>query len=525
MPLLEPVLSDADTVARLSKVVKPGQVSVSEPDRIAYARDMWPRSLIRQRSGSLDHPPDVVVWPADAEEVAAVVRVARDVRLPVIAFGAGSGVCGGTLPVRGGIVVDLKRLDKIHELSSDECLLHVGAGAVGENLERELNRRGFTCGHFPSSMYCSTVGGWIAARGAGQCSSRYGKIEDMVHSLTWVDAEGRIHSTPAPAPGTAPWSLDPLLVGSEGTLGVITSARLFVRPLSAERWMRGYKFPNVESGLEAIRLTMRKGLRPSVLRLYDEFDTVIAKTGPAETDVSDSFLRSLGEKVSGPIKSVLRMALTRLLMSPGMMNRVTSLLPGGCLLVVVQEGEREERGLTAEMLGALARSRGAVDLGEGPGAHWWNNRYSISYKQSPLFTAGAFVDTMEVATTWDRMLPLYKSVRKAVASLAFVMAHFSHAYREGCSIYFTFAAAARDDAAAAALYDRIWDAAQEAVIAEGATVSHHHGVGLSKQRFLVRQLGRAGLLGEMVKNALDPGGLFNPGKLGLRADRRHREGR
>jgi len=203
-----------------------------------------------------------------------------------------------------------------------------------------------------------------------------------------------------------------------------------------------------------------------------------------------------------------------LLMTPRLLNRLVDMLPGGCLLVVVQEGEEDERRVSVEGIGAICRGLRAADLGEGPGRHWWANRYGISYKQSPLFCAGAFVDTMEVATTWERLVPLYRAVRRAVAPYAFIMAHFSHAYREGCSVYFTFAAAASDDAAAAALYDRIWDAAQGAVLARGGVVSHHHGVGMSKQRFLVQQLGEAGVLASVVKKAFDPRGLFNPGKLG-----------
>jgi len=518
MSLLEPVFSDSATVNELVSACGHDHVSVMEPDRIAYARDMWPRSLISQRGGSLDRPPDVIVWPANTEQVAKVVRVARRTRLPLIPFGAGSGVCGGTLPLRGGILVDLKRLDRVLKLDQDNRLLRVEAGIIGENLERELNRQGFTCGHFPSSIYCSTVGGWIAARGAGQCSSRYGKIEDMVRLLTFVDQAGEIRTSATAPSGCEPWSLNPLLVGSEGTLGIITEATIVLRRLSPDRWLRGYRFPDVPSGAQAMRLMLRMGLRPSVLRLYDEFDTLIARPGPGPVDeeVGESLLRSLGGKVGSPLKGLLRMSLPKLLMAPNILNRIVNLLPGGCLLIVMQEGPEEERTMAAEIIADLCRSRGAVDLGEEPGIHWWKNRYSISYKQSPMFASGAFVDTMEVATTWDRLLPLYRAVRRALSPLAFVMAHLSHAYREGCSIYFTFASAARDDAAAAGLYDRIWEAAQSAVIAEGATVSHHHGIGAGKQRFLVRQQGEAHVLAEAVKSAFDADGLFNPGKLGLR---------
>ena len=516
METCQPRLS-ASVLGELGSICGKEHVSVREPDRILYARDMWPRSLLRQQRGFVEYPPDCVVWPANAEEVAGVVRLAASAFIPIIAFGGGSGVCGGTLPVRGGIVLDLKRLCRILQFEPEDCLLEVESGAIGENLERELERRGWTLGHFPSSIYCSTVGGWIAGRGAGQCSSRYGKIEDMVRALAFVDQEGELQRTPLQLAAYQPWSLDPWLVGSEGTLGVIVAASLFMRPLSARRWYRGFVFSDVPTGVEAMRQILRCGLRPSVLRLYDEFDTLMAaKSGPVDEPVEEMVQERLGALSSPLFKSFRDRSLRTLVMAAGVMNRLVRLLPKECLLVVVQEGEPEEIACAASLLPAICQKKGARDLGEGPGRHWWTQRYAVSYKQSWLFQAGLFVDTMEVATTWDRLLPLYQAVRRAVSPLAFVMAHFSHAYRDGCSIYFSFAAASRKAEAAPALYDRIWEAAQSACLAQGAAVSHHHGVGFSKQRFLVQQLGEAGVLAAAVKQVMDPHGVFNPAKLGQR---------
>lgn len=514
MPTSEPLINDPHLVDRLVQVCGPEYVSQQTSDRLAYARDMWPRCLIRQRAGFLDHPPDVVVWPADSEQVGQVVRLAAAARVPLVPFGAGSGVCGATLPHRGGIVCDLKRLDRIRDLDEVSGLLHVEVGVVGEVLERELNRRGFTCGHFPSSMICSTVGGWVAARGAGQCSSRYGKIEDMVLALEYTDGQGRSIRTPLRAAGSG-WSLVPLLVGSEGTAGVLTSVVMAVRRLPEQRWFRAFRFPGIEQGLEAMRLMLRQGLRPTVLRLYDEFDTVIAGSGSREEEPQDALWHTLGRRLAGPARQLFKLSLPRLLAAPALLNRLGRLAPLGCQLVVVQEGPEQQCRQAAESITALCRAGRATDLGPGPALHWWENRYAVSYKQSSIFAAGAFVDTMEVATTWDRLADLYQGVRRAVEPLAFIMAHFSHAWREGCSIYFTFAAAARADDQAAALYDSIWNNAQDAVHASGGVVSHHHGIGLLKSRFLRRQLGAGWPVLQAIKRAFDPDDVFNPGKLGL----------
>jgi alkyldihydroxyacetonephosphate synthase len=333
--------------------------------------------------------------------------------------------------------------------------------------------------------------------------------------LCFVDPGGEVRRTALKLSSYQPWCLDPWLVGSEGTLGVLVSASLFMRPVAAQRWYRGFVFPDVPSGVVAIRQILRSGLRPSVLRLYDEFDTMMAaKTDSTDEPVEELVQERLSASGSPLWKRWRDRSLRTLVSRAGVMNRLVALLPKECLLVVVQEGEPEEIECAASLLPAICKKKGAKDLGEGPGRHWWKHRYAVSYKQSWLFQAGVFVDTMEVATTWDRLLPLYHAVRAAASPIAFVMAHFSHAYRDGCSIYFSFAAASRKAEDAPALYDRLWEAAQSACLAQGAAVSHHHGVGYSKQRYLVRQLGQASALAAAVKKVMDPAAVFNPAKLG-----------
>jgi alkyldihydroxyacetonephosphate synthase len=502
----------------LSSLLGDGAASCSPADLWAASRDCWPRSLLWTKASVAPHPPDVVAWPATTDEVAQVVRFAAERQIAVVPFGAGSGVCGGTVPVKGGIALDLKRLSGPPAIDLPGRTVDVEAGMNGQRLEELLGAAGATLGHFPSSIYCSTVGGWLAARSAGQLSSRYGKIEDIVLAVEAVDGAGEVLRT-QDAPSAGP-DLVQLLVGSEGTLAVITKARLRCWPKPSSRWMRGLRFESIEAGVQALRALMRSGLRPAVARLYDPLDTLLAARGGS--DGHASVPEPLRWMVEGAQSEALRLALR----APALLNRLVEAIPKASLLILGFEGDgpfaeadaREEGELSVRLLGG----EGAEDLGPAPGEKWLANRYRISYRQSPLFSAGAFVDTMDVATTWDRLDGLYRAVREAVAEHAFVMAHFSHAYLEGCSIYFTFvglagapagASGADDLEEAEGRYDACWQAALSAACDAGATISHHHGVGLHKQVYLPREHGEGMRQLRALKQAFDPRGILNPGKL------------
>lgn len=486
------------------------RASFEDQDRLSYSRDMWPQALIWIRQGRIPPPPDAVVWPRSEEQVAEAINRARARRVAVVPYGGGSGVCGGTWAVRGGIALELKALDRIGEVDPERRCVEVQAGVMGEVLERKLNAQGYTLGHFPSSIYLSTVGGWLATRGAGQLSGKYGKIEDMVLALRAVSGRGELWVTPE-RPHRGP-DLTQLWVGSEGVLGVITQARLRLFPVPEARAFRGFQFRTVAQGLEAIRHLYRAGLRPAVARLYDPFDTALVGREKPQKPVTPPSLRTGLQERLWP-RLAEKLAPTTL-GRPLALNKAAGLFRH-CLLVLMFEGEAQRTEREAARALAICQRQGGEDLGEEPGKRWFRKRYDVSYKMSKVVAAGAFADTMEVAATWDKVLEVYHRVRAAVASRAFVLCHFSHAYLEGCSLYFTFTGSARSPQALERRYQELWSLALPAAVAAGATTSHHHGIGLLKAAQLHSELGEGRRLLLALKKVLDPDGIMNPGKLGL----------
>src|ERR1051325_2906259 len=272
---------DAERLQReLEAIFGSRRVSLRPIDLEVYARDMWPRLLLGYREGrAVGQRPHAVVWPEHVREVAAVVKLAREQRIPIVPYGGGSGVCGGAVPVHGGITIDTKRMQQLRAVHGAELICDVEAGLSGERFERELARRGYTFGHFPSSIYCSTVGGWVATRAAGPVSTQYGTVGDRCVGLTVVAGRGEVVETAGPSRALRGPSWTQLVLGSEGTLGVITSARLRISPAPQLQVFRGFEVDDVAAGVAAIRRVLQRGLRPAVVRLYDELDTLINSLG------------------------------------------------------------------------------------------------------------------------------------------------------------------------------------------------------------------------------------------------------
>lgn len=435
-----------------------------------HGHDQWVISILRGLEKRVPQPL-CVVYPRSTAEVAAVLAIADAERVAVVPFGAGSGVCGGAVAPAGTIVVDLREMNRLLAVNDRALTVTAEPGVMGGDLERWLASRGYTMGHFPQSIEISTVGGWVSTRSSGQLSTRYGNIEEMLLAFEAVLPGGRVVRTrPVPRAACGP-DLRAFFLGSEGTLGILTEATFRVHPRPEGSARRALSFPELHSGLEAIRETIQRGWRPAVVRLYDGVEA--------------------GRNFAGAAPD------------------------GHALLLVLCEGPHEMVATEIAAVVAIARAHGAVERGEEPVAHWLEHRNQVPGFESFL-EKGILVDTIEVATGWDRIHELYDGVLaglRAVEGLLVASGHSSHSYTQGTNVYFTFAARPAAMSEAEPLYFRCWQAAMEATLAARGTISHHHGIGRLRAGWLRRELGDAYELLVALKRTIDPNGIMNPGAL------------
>ena len=519
MSLLSESRIDPIILQKLANIVGEKNLSISDTDRYTYSRDMSAVNIMNTTEGSVVHSPGVIVWPSDTQQVSKVCKLAYANSIAMVPYGAGSSVVAGTVPLKGGIIVDLKKINQIFEVDEISNLVTAGAGIIGEHLEREMARRGFTVGHFPSSVYSSTLGGYLATRSAGQLSSKYGKIEDMVAGLEVVLPKGEIvNSLLTPRSATGPdW--DQVIVGSEGTLGFITRATCRIWPAPNSRRFLAFMFPDAVSGVEAMRVIFRHDVRPATVRLYDELDTALigksGKSGIGSSPLDFIPIKEFGKLLRSTLPNAIKKTGRFFARRADLVNRLEKLAKNECLMVLVFEGDERLVDYEYEASSTICENLKGQNRGPELAINWWKNRYHVSYKQSKVYYNGAFVDTVEVATTWDKVIRLYEEVRAAVSPLAFIMAHFSHGYQEGCSIYFTFVTAGESLLASERAHRRVWDAAIEATLRVGGTISHHHGIGAVKARFMKQEHHQLMNIFRALKEEIDPKGLCNPGKMGL----------
>jgi len=466
---------DTALLRRLASVC--AEVDTTGAGRAEAGRDWWPLALHWALQGEVPALPAAVARPGSVEEVSAVARLCGEHDIPLTTSGGRSGVCGAAVPVFGGIVLDTTSLSGLLEVDDESLLVDVAAGTFGTSFEEELRAgHGLTVGHLPQSIDLATVGGWVACRGAGQYSTRYGKIEDIVAGLEVVLASGEVVRTGALA-GAGPRSahgpdLTQLFVGSEGTLGIVTAARLRAHVLPPAETRLAFGFESFLAGLEALRRTLRRAATPAVVRLYDE------------REARRSFALDTN------------------------------------LLIALDEGDGRIVEAATGILSEECAAVGAAELDDDLVGQWLARRNDVDALES-VVRAGIVVDTIEIAAPWSALPVIYTEAITRLNELEGCLAasaHESHAYIDGACLYFTFAGRGPDppdEAQKEAFYRAAWSAVMAATESHGGSISHHHGIGLVRGPYLAGALGGGFAVLESLKRALDPAGILNPGKLGL----------
>ncbi len=475
-------LSKASTAFNVNRVKRQLEVwlgkenvSAAEIDKICYSRDAWPLRLLRLGRLVLESQPDLIVWPRTVEQIQKIVQLANQEQIPLIPVSGAGGVAGGTLAITGGIIVDLKKMNRVLKLDEDSLTVTIEPGILGQELEEYLEARGYTSGHFPSSVFSSAYGGFAATRSAGVLSSKYGKIEDMIAGLEVVLPNGELLRTKAVPRSSMGPDLKQLFIGSEGTFGIITEIILRISPIPQTTHFESFLFRDLASGLSAVKQIFRHDLKPALIRLYDESET--------------------------------RFVLGRFKSPP----------EGACVLNLMYSATRSLVRLEKRTISRICLDSGSEALGPKPSKHWWENRFDLFYPSSLNLGPGMLYDVLDVAASYTNLEKMYWAMRKAIEATGMsTMSHFSHFYPDGGNIYVIFIGHEASPKEVEAKYEQVWKVGLEAAHKAGGTLSHQHGVGLLKAPWMPKEHGSSGFaLLQAIKQYLDPNNILNPGKLGL----------
>lgn len=465
-------------LSELEDAVGRENCSTREIDKIAHSVDyFWLSRMWADRGGRMPEA-DIVVSPKDANETSKVLQIANYYKIPVTTWGAGGGTQGGALPVAGGIVLDTKRMNKIYDVNTDGMYIETGTGAIYKHVEWAANEKGYATMHYPSSLTCSTVGGFLAHRGIGVCSTKYGKIDDMVLQMEVVLPNGDIINTsPAPKHAAGP-DLNQIFIGSEGTLGVITKAQMRIYAQPEERRFRGFLFKDMTGAFVAARELLQI-FKPSVMRLYD----------PAETST--------------------------------LIKKIVGVERDGAFMNVAIEGDHRLVEVEEQILLDIFTKHGAEDMGSEYGKKWWDEKITFFYPGNMMDIPQMF-GTMDTIAPYDKIEHIYWEMKKAIETnfpQARFIAHFSHWYEWGAMVYDRFIIdgkdVPKDPHEALRLHNEIWSCGVRTAIANGGVVNDHHGVGIKLGRLMKEQYGSAMQVMTGLKKQLDPNGIMNPFKLGL----------
>jgi alkyldihydroxyacetonephosphate synthase len=486
-----------ETLARLRGIVGEGGVLDDHRERVLHAAGKGYPDLVRLREGNPGQAPDAIVLPSGGEHLGAVLELCGRESVAVVPFGGGTSVVGGVAPLRGRhravIALDLRRMGELISLDRESMTATVQAGMRGPALERALAPEGLTLGHFPQSFQFVSLGGCAATRSAGQASSGYGSIERMVRGLRFAAPAGELGLKALPASAAGP-DLRELLIGSEGTLGVICELDLRVRAAPAGRRYEGVFFEDFAAGAALLRELAQGPGSPDVARLSDERETrmslALAASGSTKQRVGEAYLGLRGYR------------------------------DRGCLAILGFEGAERDVRLRRRHAISRARRAGGLPVGRSPGEAWVKGRFSAPYLRDELLSHGVMVETLETATQWSNLLTLHAAVLAAIehaletrGTPGLVMCHISHLYETGASLYFTLLAA-QEQGAEIAQWTAVKEAAGDAIVKGGGTITHHHAVGRDHMRWMGDEIGTEGLATlAALKAELDPTGIMNPGKL------------
>jgi alkyldihydroxyacetonephosphate synthase len=490
--------------ADLEAAIGSGYVSTDALDRVVHARGKSLRDLVRHRRGDLGRLPDVVVRPADEDELTAVVRAAIDADAVVIPFGGGTNIAGSLeAPAdeeRDIVSVDLGRMDRVIGIDDASRLARVQPGVFGPHLEQQLNARGWTIGHFPDSFSYSTLGGWIATRSSGMQSDKYGDIADLTRALRVVTPAGTLATRPVPHTSTGP-SVREMVLGSEGRLGIISEATVHVHRVPEHRVILGYLFPDWASALSAMHDIAASEASPSVTRVSDANETQF------------SFAT---RKEPSPIDRLKSKALTTYLE-----RRRNFDLEAMCLSFIGYEGTKAHVSAQRKLVGRIVAGHGGLGIGASPGELYDQKKFDTPYIRDYLLDRGALADVSETAAPWSALPTVYGNV-VANAQAAFddldvhgyIMCHLSHSYHAGACLYFTFGFKPSGSREPLEEYDAVKSAVQQTFVDSGATLSHHHAVGTEHESWLEQDISAPGVaMLRALFDGMDPGANLNPGKI------------
>jgi alkyldihydroxyacetonephosphate synthase len=472
-------------------------VDTAPPLRVAASLGQSLPDWLRMRYGRIGAVPDGVAFPESSAQVRELLDYAAASGASVIPYGGGSSVAGhlsvpaGVTPV---LTINLARLRALTSIDRQAQLATFGAGVFGPDLEAQLRAHGFTLGHFPQSFEYSTLGGWVATRSSGQQSLRYGRIEQLFAGARVEAPAGTLDlpTFPASAAGT---DLREMVLGSEGRIGVITEATVRVTPLPPHEAFHAVFFPDWESACRATREIVQAKLPLSMLRLSNPTETLTMLTLAGHKRLVGLLETYLGWRGCGE---------------------------GKCMLMLGASGTRAVARFALKSALALAREHAGVHAGRAMGDKWKQNRFRNVYLRNTAWAEGYAIDTVETAVDWNGVTPMMHAVEEAATAAlgehgerVHTYTHLSHLYAQGASVYTTFVyRLAGNYEQDLARWRTLKAAVSEAIVANGGTISHQHGVGTDHAPYLEAEKGPLGI-GAMRALFLhfDPDGRMNPGKL------------